>query len=31
MKNFQKDTHTFIDPVKQLEHEEIEKECDLEL
>ena len=31
VKNFQKDTHTFIDPVKQLEHEEREKECDLEL
>ena len=31
VKNFQKDSHTFIDPVKQLEHEEREKECDLEL
>ena len=31
VKNFQEETHTFIDPVKQLEHEEREKECDLEL
>ena len=26
---FQEETLTFIDPVKQLEHEEREKECDL--
>ena len=31
IKNFQEETHTFIDPVKQLECEEREKECDLEL
>lgn len=30
IKNFQEETHTFIDPVKQLEHEEIEKEWNLE-
>jgi len=30
IKNFQEETHTFIDPVKQLEHEEREKEWDLE-
>ena len=30
VKNFQEETHTFIDPVKQLEHEEREKEWDLE-
>ena len=27
---FQEETYTFIDPVKQLEHEELEKEWDLE-
>lgn len=26
IKNFQEETHTFIDSVKQLEYEEIEKE-----
>ena len=31
IKNFQEETRTFIDPVKQLEHEESEKEWDLEL
>ena len=31
IKNFQEETRTFIDPVKQLEHEEREKEWDLEL
>ena len=31
IKNFQEETRTFIDPVKQLEHEEREKELDLEL
>lgn len=31
IKNFQEETHTFIDPVKQLEHEKREKEWDLEL
>lgn len=31
VKNFQEETRTFIDPVKQLEHEEREKEWDLEL
>ena len=31
VKNFQEETQTFIDPVKQLEHEEREKEWDLEL
>lgn len=30
IKNFQEKTHTFIDPVKQLEHEDREKEWDLE-
>lgn len=30
IKNFQEESHTFIDPVKQLEHEEIEKEWNLE-
>ena len=30
IKNFQEENHTFIDPVKQLEHEEREKEWDLE-
>lgn len=30
IKDFEKQTNTFIDPVKQLEHEELEKECDLE-
>lgn len=30
IKNFQEENHTFIDPVKQLEHEEIEKEWNLE-
>ena len=31
IKKFQEETHTSIDPVKQLEHEEREKECDLEI
>ena len=31
IKNFQEETRAFIDPVKQLEHEEREKEWDLEL
>ena len=31
VKNFQEETRTFIDPVKQLDHEEREKEWDLEL
>ncbi len=31
IKNFQEETCTFIDPVKQLEHEEREKEWDLEM
>ena len=31
IKDFEKQTNTFIDPVKQLECEEREKECDLEL
>ncbi len=31
IKDFQEETRTFIDPVKQLEHKEIEKEWDLEL
>lgn len=31
IKNFQEETHTFIDPVKQLEYEKKEKEWDLEL
>lgn len=30
IKNFQEETRTFIDPVKQLEHEEKENELDLE-
>lgn len=30
IKNFQEETHTFIDPVKQLKYEEREKEWDLE-
>ena len=30
VKNFQEETHTFIDPVKQLEYEAKEKEWDLE-
>ena len=30
IKDFQEETHTFIDPIKQLEHEEREKEWDLE-
>ena len=30
IKNFQEETHTFIDPLKQLEHEKIEKEWNLE-
>ena len=30
VKNFQEETRTFIDPVKQLEHEEREREWDLE-
>ena len=29
--NFQEETHTFIDPVKQIENEEREKEWDLEI
>ena len=29
--NFQEETHTFIDPIKQIENEEREKEWDLEL
>ncbi len=31
IKNFQEETHTFIDPVKQLEYKKKEKEWDLEL
>ena len=31
IKNFQEETRTFIDPVKHLEHEEREKEWDLEI
>lgn len=31
IKDFEKQTNTFIDPVKQIEHEEREKECDLEI
>ena len=31
IKDFQEETSTFIDPVKQLEHEKSEKEWDLEL
>ena len=30
VKNFEEETHTFIDPEKQIKHEEIEKEWDLE-
>ena len=30
IKDFEKQTNTFIDPVKQLEHEELEKKWDLE-
>ena len=30
IKNFQEETHTFIEPVKQLEYEEREKKFDLE-
>ena len=30
IKDFQEETNTFIDPVKQLENEEMEKEWDLE-
>ena len=30
IKNFQEETHTFIDPVKQIEQEEIKKEWNLE-
>ena len=31
VKHFENDTNTFIDPVKQLKHEEREKEWDLEM
>ncbi|HBC85304.1 MAG TPA: hypothetical protein DCZ30_08025 [Clostridiales bacterium] len=31
IRNFQKETNTFIDPEKQIKHEEMEKEWDLEL
>ena len=31
VRNFEKETHTFIDPVKQLKREEREKEWDLEI
>ena len=31
VKKFEDETHTFIDPEKQLKHEEREKEWDLEL
>ena len=31
VKNFEEETHSFIDPQKQLEHEEREKEWELEL
>ena len=31
VRTFQEETHTFIDPVKQIEHEEREKEWDLEI
>ncbi len=31
IKDFQKETNTFIDPVKQLENEEMEKEWDLDI
>ena len=30
IRDFQKETNTFIDPVKQIKHEEREKEWDLE-
>ncbi len=30
VKNFEKETHTFIDPEKQIKYEEMEKEWDLE-
>ncbi len=30
VKNFEEETHTFIDPVKQIKHEQREKEWDLE-
>ena len=30
VKNFEEETHSFIDPQKQLKHEDREKECDLE-
>ena len=30
IKDFQEETHTFIDPIKQLKNEEMEKEWDLE-
>ena len=30
IKDFQEETNTFIDPIKQLEHEDMEKEWDLE-
>ena len=30
VRNFEKETRTFINPVEQLKHEEIEKEWDLE-
>ena len=31
IKNFQEETHISIAPVKQIENEEIQKECDLEI
>lgn len=31
VKNFEEETHSFIDPVKQIKHEEREKEWDLEI
>ena len=31
IKDFQEETHTFIDPVKQIENEEREKEWNLEI
>ena len=31
VRKFEEETHTFINPVKQLEHEEREKEWDLEI
>ena len=30
IRDFEKETHTFIDPEKQIKHEEREKEWDLE-